>query len=96
MTKLEFIRRAVSMNTEHIKALAEQQLVLMHTLAEFESSATEKREWQGLTEKELEAEMEYWSTMSGVFGDGAREAEDYFDVKGSWRRIEAKLKEKNG
>lgn len=81
MTKLEFIRRAVSMNTEHIKALAEQQSVLMQTLSEFESGATQKCGWQGLTDEEvhhLQGDMTCGVTFRDV------------------RLVEAKLKEKNG
>lgn len=86
MTKLEFIRRAVSMNTEHIKALAEQQLVLIHTLAEFERGATEKREWQGLTDGEVE---EIYYSLHGA----GTEHENLIEMV---KATEAKLKEKNG
>ena len=55
------------------------------------------REWQGLTDEEMEEAMKYWSDPCRSAYGGAEAADDeYVDMIGTWRYIEAKLKEKNG
>lgn len=55
-----------------------------------------QREWQGLTNEELDQAMDYWSDPSRSAYGGAHWANgEYVDMKDTWRYIEAKLKEKN-
>ena len=60
-----------------------------------EAEAAE-RKWQGLTDEEMEEAMKYWSDPCRSAYGGAEAADDeYVDMIGTWRYIEAKLKEKN-
>lgn len=55
-----------------------------------------QREWQGLTDEELDQAMGYWSDPSrSAYGGAYRADGEYVDMKDTWRYIEAKLKEKN-
>ena len=55
-----------------------------------------KREWVGLTDEEIQDAMDYWSDDEHSDFGGAYQADsEYFNVRESWRYIEAKLKEKN-
>lgn len=54
------------------------------------------REWQGLTDEDMDEAMKYWSDPCRSAYGGAEAADDeYVDMIGTWRYIEAKLKEKN-
>jgi hypothetical protein len=54
------------------------------------------RQWQGLTDDELDQAMDYWSDPSrSAYGGADRANGEYVDMKDTWRYIEAKLKEKN-
>jgi hypothetical protein len=57
---------------------------------------TAPRQWQGLTDEELDQAMDYWSDPSrSAYGGADRANGEYVDMKDTWRYIEAKLKEKN-
>jgi len=57
---------------------------------------TAPRNWQGLTDEELDQAMDYWSDPSrSAYGGADRANGEYVDMKDTWRYIEAKLKEKN-
>ena len=56
-----------------------------------------QRTWVGLTDKEMEEAMDYWSDPSRSAYGGAWSADsECVDMVRTWRYIEAKLKEKNG
>jgi len=56
-----------------------------------------QRKWQGLTDAEMDAAMDYWSAPERSAYGGAHSADgEYVDMINTWRYIEAKLKEKNG
>lgn len=58
--------------------------------------AKSTQKWQGLTDQEIEEAMLYWSdSKHSAYGGAEAAMWEYFDVKESWRYIEAKLKEKN-
>ena len=60
-------------------------------------TAPPKCEWVGLTDKEMEEAMDYWSDPSRSAYGGAWSADsECVDMVRTWRYIEAKLKEKNG
>jgi hypothetical protein len=55
-----------------------------------------KREWVGLTDKEMEEAMDYWSDPSRSAYGGAWSADsECVDMVRTWRYIEAKLRQKN-
>jgi hypothetical protein len=55
-----------------------------------------KREWQGLTDEEMSAAMDYWSDPVRSAYGGAHSADgEYVSMIDTWQYIEAKLKEKN-
>ncbi len=55
-----------------------------------------KREWQGLTDEEMSAAMDYWSDPVRSAYGGAHSADgEYVGMIDTWQYIEAKLKEKN-
>jgi RimJ/RimL family protein N-acetyltransferase len=55
-----------------------------------------QREWQGLTDEEMSAAMDYWSDPVRSAYGGAHSADgEYVGMIDTWRYIEAKLKEKN-
>jgi hypothetical protein len=56
----------------------------------------QQREWQGLTDEEMNAAMDYWSDPVRSAYGGAHSADgEYVGMIDTWRYIEAKLKEKN-
>ena len=56
-----------------------------------------QRPWVGLTDKEMEEAMDYWSDPSRSAYGGAWSADsECVDMVRTWRYIEAKLREKNG
>ena len=56
-----------------------------------------QRTWVGLTDKEMEEAMDYWSDPSRSAYGGAWSADsECVDMVRTWRYIEAKLKDKNG
>jgi hypothetical protein len=58
--------------------------------------APPQREWQGLTDEEMNAAMDYWSDPVRSAYGGAHSADgEYVGMIDTWRYIEAKLKEKN-
>jgi hypothetical protein len=60
-------------------------------------TAPPQREWQGLTDEEMSAAMDYWSDPVRSAYGGAHSADgEYVGMIDTWRYIEAKLKEKNG
>ncbi len=55
-----------------------------------------QREWQGLTDEEMSAAMDYWSDPVRSAYGGAHSADgEYVGMIDTWQYIEAKLKEKN-
>ena len=55
-----------------------------------------QREWQGLTDEEMSAAMDYWSDPVRSAYGGAHSADgEYVSMIDTWQYIEAKLKEKN-
>jgi hypothetical protein len=59
--------------------------------------APPQRDWQGLTDEEMNAAMDYWSDPVRSAYGGAHSADgEYVGMIDTWRYIEAKLKEKNG
>ena len=59
-------------------------------------TAPPSKPWVSLTDEELDAAMAYWSDDENSAYGGAYCADgEYFDVKSSWRYIEAALKQKN-
>ncbi len=62
----------------------------------FRSFAPPQREWQGLTDDEMNAAMDYWSDPVRSAYGGAHSADgEYVGMVDTWRYIEAKLKERN-
>jgi hypothetical protein len=60
-------------------------------------TAPPQREWQGLTDDEMNEAMDYWSDPVRSAYGGAHSADgEYVGMIDTWRYIEAKLKEKNG
>ena len=80
MTKLEFMVRAFTLQNEQIKIMAEEQRTLLASIIE-----ERKKEWVGLTDEEIK-DIVGRNDPDGV-GRYTREL---------FRKIEAKLKEKNG
>jgi hypothetical protein len=59
-------------------------------------TAPPQREWQGLTDEEMSAAMDYWSDPVRSAYGGAHSADgEYVGMIDTWQYIEAKLKEKN-
>jgi hypothetical protein len=59
-------------------------------------SGLPQREWQGLTDDEMNEAMDYWSDPVRSAYGGAHSADgEYVGMIDTWRYIEAKLKEKN-
>jgi hypothetical protein len=55
-----------------------------------------RRKWKGLTDEELDAAMDYWSTDKNSSYGGAYAADsEYVSMKDTWRYIEQMLREKN-
>ena len=55
-----------------------------------------QREWQGLTDEEMDAAMNYWSAPERSAYGGAHSADgEYVGMIDTWRYIEVKLREKN-
>ena len=55
-----------------------------------------QREWQGLTDEELDQAMDYWSDPSrSAYGGADRADGEYVDMKDTWRYIEEALRRKN-
>jgi hypothetical protein len=83
-----------------IEKLKEVELELhrLKNYAEMMNRSVEaQREWQGLTDEEMSAAMDYWSDPVRSAYGGAHSADgEYVGMIDTWRYIEAKLKEKNG
>jgi hypothetical protein len=83
-----------------IEKLKEVELELhrLKNYAEMMNRSVEaQREWQGLTDEEMSAAMDYWSDPIRSAYGGAHSADgEYVGMIDTWRYIEAKLKEKNG
>ena len=55
-----------------------------------------QRPWQGLTDEEMNAALDYWSEDERSAYGGAHAADgEYVSMIDTWRYIEAKLREKN-
>jgi len=55
-----------------------------------------QRKWVGLTDKDMNNALDYWSDKSRSAYGGAHAANgEYVDMIETWRYIEAKLKERN-
>ena len=82
-----------------IEKLKEVELELhrLKNYAEMMTRSVEaQREWQGLTDEEMSAAMDYWSDPVRSTYGGAHSADgEYVGMIDTWRYIEAKLKEKN-
>ena len=71
------------------------KLLLIPALME-QAGWVRKREWQGLTDEEMSAAMDYWSDPVRSAYGGAHSADgEYVGMIDTWQYIEAKLKEKN-